>query len=76
MPNVRRGESGHGGTLPGIVLAVIGAIALSIGAVGDTGWLTITGGIVLAVGLVGMNVLHHMVVDYDIYARLDKLEKK
>jgi hypothetical protein len=73
---IRQGEEGHGKTLPGMLAAAAGAIILAIGAAGDTGWLTITGGIVLAVGLIAMMVLNHMMVEYDILARLDALEKK
>ena len=53
----------------------IGAILLGIGAAADTGWLSITGGIVLAVGLLAMLVINHMTVEYNIFGRLDKLEK-
>ena len=49
---VRKGEAGHAQTLPGMVVAAAGAIALGIGAANDTGWLAIVGGIVLAVGTV------------------------
>ncbi len=73
---VRKGEQGHAGTLPGMLVAAAGAIALGIGAANDTGWLAIAGGIVLAVGIIGLSVLSHMKIDYDIFARLEKLEKK
>jgi membrane protein YdbS with pleckstrin-like domain len=73
---ISQGEEGHGKTLPGMLLAAAGAIVLAIGAAGDTGWLTITGGIVLAVGLIAMMVLNHIVVAWDVYARLEALEKK
>lgn len=75
-PRVRRGEEGHAQTLPGMVVAAAGAIALGIGAANDTGWLSIAGGIVLGVGIIGLAVLTHMNIDYDIYDRLEKLEKK
>ncbi len=72
-----RGEDGHAGTLPGVLAAAAGAVILGIGAAADDmGWLAIAGGIVLAVGLVGMALLDHMIVDYDMYARLEKLEGK
>jgi hypothetical protein len=74
---VSRGERGHAGTLPGVLAAAAGAVLLGIGAAGDDlGWLAVVGGIVTAVGIVGMALLDHMVVDYDMYARLDKLEGK
>jgi hypothetical protein len=76
MPRVRRGEAGHAQTLPGMVIALAGAIALGIGAANDTGWLAIVGAIVLGVGVCALSVLEHMAIDYDVYARLEKLEKK
>jgi hypothetical protein len=70
-------ERGHAQTLPGSLLTMVGAVLLGIGAAGDDlGWLAITGGIVLAAGIVGADVLHHVFVDYDIFGRLEKLEKK
>ena len=75
-PNVRKGEEGHAQTLPGMAVALAGAIALGIGAASDMGWLSIVGGVVLGVGVCALSVLEHMNIDYDIYARLEKLEKK
>ena len=73
---IHQGEEGHAGSLPGIAIGAVGAILLGIGAAGDTGWLAVVGGIVLAVGLTAMMVLNHMAVDYDIFKRLETLEKK
>jgi hypothetical protein len=70
-------EEGHAG--PGIssLVAAAGAVALGIGAAGDDlGWLAIVGGIVLAVGVAGASLLEHMMVDYDVFGRLEKLEGK
>jgi hypothetical protein len=75
-PRVRRGEDGHAGTVPGLVIGAGGAIALGIGAAADLGWLAIVGGVVLGIGIIAASVLNHMKVEYDIFARLDKLEKK
>jgi hypothetical protein len=75
-PQPRRGEDGHAGPLPGLVIGAGGAIALGIGAAADLGWLAIVGGVVLGVGILAASVLNHMRVEYDIYARLEKLEKK
>lgn len=69
-------EDGHAGPLPGALLGAVGAILLGIGAANGTGWLAIVGGIVLAVGFFAALVLNHMTVEYDIYARLETLEKK
>jgi len=56
--------------------AVAGAIVLAIGAVNDSSVTTIVGGILLAVGILAGSLAGHVVVDYDIYARLEKLEGK
>lgn len=69
-------ENGHAGPLPGALIGAVGAIALGIGAAADTGWLAIVGGAVLAVGIFAALVLNHVTVEYDIYARLESLEKK
>ena len=71
------GEDGHANAGLASLVPAAGAVILGIGAAGDDmGWLAITGGIVTAVGIILMMVLHHRVVDYDIYAHLDRLEKK
>jgi hypothetical protein len=70
-------ERGHAQTLPGMLIAVAGAVLLGIGAAADdASWLAVTGGIVLALGLIAMQVSHHVAVDYGIYDRLETLEKK
>jgi hypothetical protein len=69
-------EDGHATAGIGTLIGAAGAILLMIGAAGDTDWLTITGGIVLAVGILAAGILHHQSVDYDLYGRIDKLEGK
>jgi hypothetical protein len=71
-----RGEEGHAMTAPPLLAAAAGAIVLAIGAANDSGITAIIGGIVLAVGIVAASVAEHMVVDYDLYARIEKLEGK
>jgi hypothetical protein len=71
-----RGEEGHAVAGLGTLVGAVGAILLTIGAAGDTDWLIWVGGIVLAVGVVAAGLLHHSTVDYDMYARLEKLEGK
>lgn len=73
---VRKSEEGHAGPLPGMLVGAAGAIALGIGAAADLGWLSIAGGVGLALGIMASFVLNHVKVEYDIYARLEKLEKK
>ncbi|TAK57445.1 MAG: hypothetical protein EPO22_12205 [Dehalococcoidia bacterium] len=73
---IEHGEEGHGMPLIGALIGAAGAIVLAIGAANDTGALAIAGGIILAVGLMAMLVIQHMTVEYGIFGRLDKLEKK
>ena len=68
-------EEGHAITLPGILLGGAGAIVLAVGAANDSGLVAIIGGVVLAIGLLATSVLAHMGIEYDIYERLNKLEK-
>jgi drug/metabolite transporter superfamily protein YnfA len=75
-PRIRKDEQGHAMLLPGSIIAAVGAVLLGIGAANDTGMLAVIGGIVIAVGLIADALLQHMIVDYDVYARLEKLEKK
>jgi hypothetical protein len=76
MLRMLSGEEGHAGPVPGALIAAAGAIVLGIGAANDTGWLAVVGGIVLGVGVLATLVLNHMTVEYDMYARLEALEKR
>jgi len=71
-----RGEEGHALAGVGMLIPAAGAIVLTIGAADGTDWLTWVGGIVLAVGVIVAGALHHRGVDWEIYARLEKLEGK
>ena len=75
MQALQHGEEGHAQSAVGGVIGAVGAILLAVGAANDSGVLAIIGGIVLAVALVAMLAIHHMAVEYDIYGRLEKLEK-
>ncbi len=57
------------------LLAVGGAIALAVGAAKDSSIAAYIGGAVLAVGILAMGIVRHQVIDYEIYHRLDRLEK-
>jgi len=76
IARIHREEDGHAGPFLASVIAGIGAILLAIGAARGTGWLTIAGGIVLAVGFVGYDTVHHFMLDRDFYGRIDKLNGK
>ena len=69
-------QDGHVGPLPGALIGGAGAILLGVGAAVGVGWLDIVGAVILAVGLVAALVLNHVTVEYDIYTRLETLEKK
>ena len=71
---IAAGEEGH--ALAGVasVVGAAGAIVLAIGAMTDNDATTIIGGIVLAAGIFAVNLLEHMTVDWNIFARLEKLE--
>ncbi len=69
-------EEGHGGPLPGMAIGAIGAILLGVSVAGDWGWLAIIAGVMVAIGIVGAFIMNHIIVEYDIYARLEDLEKK
>ena len=72
---VRDEEDGHiAVAVPGLV-AAIGALALACGAAEDISWVAYLGGVLLAVGIVGAGVIRHRGIDYEIYDRLEKLEK-
>ncbi len=69
-------EEGHGVTLPGTLAGMVGAVLLAVGAVNNQDVLTIIGGVVLAVGILAASLLQHMGVEYEIYGRLDEIEKE
>jgi hypothetical protein len=69
-------ESGH--IVPGAanLIPATGAVVLAIGAASNSDVVTIIGGVALALGLVIASFLRHREIDYDIYARLEVIEKK
>lgn len=60
----------------GALVAGAGALLLAIGAANDTGWLTVVGGIVAALGIVGWELVRHISIDRELMGRLDRLESK
>ena len=68
-------EEGHGLQFLGVLPAAIGAVLLGIGAANGTDWMAIAGGIALAVGVSVTPILAHSNIDYDVFTRLNKLEK-
>lgn len=76
VETLRGEEEGHARPLPGLVIAAVGVVLLGIGASGDTGWLAIVGGGGAAVGFLAWEVLRHTSIDYDVYRRLEELERR
>jgi len=75
IEQIHNDERGHVEVgLPSLV-AGIGAVLLGIGAGGGGAVLAIIGGVVLGVGIFITSLLRHRQIDYDIWTRLDKLEK-
>jgi hypothetical protein len=68
-------ERGHVEVGVPSLVAAVGAILLAIGAAGGTDWLTITGGVVLGVGIFVTGLARHRFIDYDVWERLDRLQK-
>jgi hypothetical protein len=56
-------------------VAGIGAVLLGIGAGGGGAVLAIIGGIVCGAGIFLTGLLRHRLIDYDLWRRLDGLEK-
>ncbi len=72
---INENEDGHAvAAFPGLIAAV-GAIILAVGAAETSSVTAYIGGAVLALGIVAAGVIRHQQIDYDIYDRLNKLEK-
>ena len=70
-----RSEERHAPLFLLSIVAGLGAIALGIGAAEDSYIVAVVGGVVLGLGVVAALAIHHAAVDYDIYRRLNDLEK-
>lgn len=73
---IHASEEGHALPAVAALVGAAGAVVLGIGAANDSGGLAIAGGIITAVGIVAASLLDHIKVDYGIFDRLNKLEKK
>ncbi|RLC58723.1 MAG: hypothetical protein DRI30_02210 [Chloroflexi bacterium] len=75
LSQLGRSEDGHTAPLLMAIVGAGGAIALGIGASEDSSIVAIVGGVVLGLGVIGAIVANHMTIDYEIYNRLNDLEK-
>ncbi|MCA9821519.1 MAG: hypothetical protein KC482_13450 [Dehalococcoidia bacterium] len=69
-------EEGHAAPAIAALAAGIGGVVLGIGAANDSGVTAVIGGIVLGVGILAFSLADHIMVDYGMYDRLEKLEGK
>lgn len=76
LGGIHEDESGHVEVGIPSLAAAIGAVVLGIGAAADSDVAAIAGGVVLGVGLMAASLIRHRSIDYDVYGRLEKLEKK
>lgn len=76
VADLHNDEEGHAAPAVGALIGAAGAILLGIGAANDSGALAITGGILAGVGILAAAILDHVMVEYGIYDRLEKLEGK
>jgi len=75
IQQVNDDERGHVEVGVPALVAGVGAVLLGIGAGGGGDVLAIIGGVVLGVALFAASLLRHRQIDYDVWTRLDKLEK-
>ncbi len=75
LRRLERSEEGHAAPLLLAIVAAAGAIALGIGASEDSSIVAIVGGVVLGLGVIAAFTANHLTIDYDIYERLNDLEK-
>jgi uncharacterized membrane protein YebE (DUF533 family) len=71
-----RREEGHNTPAVAALVGAVGAILLGIGAANDTGVLAIAGGVIAGLGFLAASLFEHKNVDWDIFGRLEELEKK
>ena len=72
---IRDDESGHVMVGMPSLVAAIGAVVLGYGAAGDSDVAAVAGGFVLGLGIMAASIARHRSIDYDVYERLEKLEK-
>lgn len=75
LSQLERSEEGHAAPLLLAMVAAAGAIALGIGASEDSSIVAIACGVVLGLGVIAVIMANHITIDYEIYKRLDDIEK-
>lgn len=72
---IRDGERGHAAVGVTSLISAIGAIVLTVGVTSNEDVVTWIGGIILGVGIFVAGAARHRGIDYEVYSRLEKLEK-
>lgn len=72
---IRDEEAGHITVGLTALVAAIGAVVLGYGAADGSDAITVVGGWILGVGIFVASVARHRTIDYEVFDRLDKLEK-
>ena len=75
IQQIHNDERGHVKVGVPSLVAGIGAVSLGLRARGGGAVLAIIGGVVLGIGIFATGLLRHRQIDYDLWRRLDKLEK-
>jgi len=75
VQQIHNDERGHVEVGVPALVAAIAAIVLAIGAAADSDVVTIISGVILGVALLAASLARHRQIDYDVWRRLDKLEK-
>lgn len=76
LQRIRDDESGH--VVVGVpsLVATLGAIVLGYGAAGESDVAAVAGGFILGLGILVASFARHRSIDWDVWRRLDELEKK
>ncbi len=73
---IRDDESGHVTVGVPSLIAAVGAVVLGYGAAGESDVAAVAGGFILGLGIMAAGIARHRAIDYDVYRRLDDLERK
>jgi hypothetical protein len=76
VASIHRAEEGHAVAGLAGVIGGAGIIVMAIAATNGTDWLTIAGGVVGGIGFVTAQALHHRQVDWELFKRVESIEKQ
>jgi hypothetical protein len=75
LKRIRDEETGHVEVGVPALIAAVGAVVLGYGAAASEDVITVIGAWVLGAGIFITGVARHRFIDYDVYRRLEELEK-